>query len=282
MSSLTKSDVGIISTVLKNNSAKTRLTPAWQTLHDSYGIGRCEGKWLYFTRNDLKSWRQLIIANAGFDPSSETLSGDRTSVANKARNEKWSTQSVQINRIYCTTINSDLVLTQGNVLTLAEVEYRVDYHDINLGHYDALMVIENLEAYIYCQSFNFPDLGKVLVAYRGHDQSVRALLNCLDNKPDNLPVYYFCDPDPAGLGIIMDSPHATHAITPTLEAIKKAASLSDRFAPQLAARTNLRNQTSAYSSAFQAYVNYMINEGVALSQEWLCSANIPLQAIRIK
>jgi hypothetical protein len=279
--SLNKSDVGIIRTILKNRSSKVQLTSSWQALYESYGIGRCEGKWLYFTRSDHKIWRELVIASTDFDPMNDNLTGNRTSIANNARNEKWASQSIQDNRIYCTALNSSLMLNQGELTVLKNVEYRIDYNDIQLGHYEILMVIENLEAYVYCHSFNFQSLGKALIVYRGHDQSARALLNYLDLHAGEIPVYYFCDPDPAGLAIIMDSPHATHAIIPELESLNKSLTLIELFSKQLAARPSLREQSVEYSLDFQRYVNYIINEGFARSQEWLCNKNISLKIISL-
>jgi len=282
MPSLTKAQVSIISTVLKKNTSKIRLSAQWQELHDSYGIGRCEGKWLHLTRQDLKKWRSLIIAQVGFDLTKESLSGNRTEVSKRVKNEKWSTAAARSTRIYCSALNAPLVLRQGTIEALPEVEYCIDYQDIQIEHYTSIMVIENLEAYIFAHSFCFPDMGKVLLVYRGHDQSARAMKTCLKAALKGMPVYYFTDPDPSGIGIIIDSPFATHAIVPAFEAMQKKDSLTERFAKQLAARPDLRSQVASYSIDFQGYAEHILNKGIAISQEWLCSHDVTLQSIHLR
>jgi len=275
-------EVGVISTALKKKASKIRLSAQWQGLHDSYGIGRCEGKWLYLTRQNLKSLQDLVIAQVGIDPTKEGLSGNRTEVSKRVKNEKWSTTAARSTRIYCSALNGPLALRQGTVEASPEVEYCIDYQDIQIAQYDAIMVIENLEAYIFSHSFCFPEIGKVLLVYRGHDQSARAVQDCLKTAPEGMLVYYFTDPDPSGIGIIIDSPFATHAIVPAFEAMQKKDSLTERFADQLAARPNLRGQVASYPINFQGYAEYILNQGIAISQEWLCSHAAPLQSIHLR
>jgi hypothetical protein len=185
--------------------------------------------------------------------------------------------------ILVSSLNSDLILDQGTQVVLPRVEYRVQVDDIQFEAYDSLVVVENLGAYKYCQSFCWPDIGAALVVYRGHEgPEERAVLKLLEVQSAERPIYAFYDPDPAGVGMVMDLIHFTHAIVPPLGVGIRKRRLQDRFNKQLAVRPNLKKQSAGFSQVWQAYIEQLIDEGIASSQEWLCNARVGLRCIHLK
>ena len=282
MSRLSKTDVGIIGTALRKRAEQVELTEAWQRLHDDFQIGRCAGRWLHLSRKDHRELLLLCEGLTGVDPLLGISSGGRTEVAGQAFNEKWADGAVRDGRIFVSSLNSPLVLNQGVQEVSPGIEYRVQVDDIQVDVYEALVVIENLAAYIHCHSFHWPDFGSALVVYRGHEgPEARAALKFLSEQCGEKPIYAFYDPDPAGVGMVMDLPHATHAIVPPLDAAIRKRRLQERFNKQLAARPNLKQRSADFPLAWQSYVEELIDGGIASSQEWLCNASIELRLINL-
>lgn len=283
MPSLSQADVGIIGTVLKRRVERVELTVAWQRLHEEYQIGECVGRWLNLSRKDHRELSLLCMQLTGVDPLLGVSGQNRVDVASEAFNEKWGNGVVRDRRIFVSALNSDLILNYSSQAVLPKVEYRVHADDIQLDAYEALVVVENLGAYIHCQSFCWPDLGSALLIYRGHEgPEERAVLDLLSEHAGKKPIYAFFDPDPAGIGMVMDLPGVTHAIVPPLDMAIRKRRLQQRFDEQLAARPNLKQQSSDFSQAWQLYVNELIEFGVASSQEWLCSAGVRLESICLR
>jgi len=278
--SLSKHHVGIIVTAIRNQSVRVKATPAWLKLSQEYGIGDVRGSHILFSRQDYKLWRQILVADCGYDPSQTSLGGNRTETATYTANEKWSTQSELAKRASVTALGGDLITRMGRCEIIPEMEYRVDITALNPADYDALLVLENYEAFLFVHQFQLPDIGHVLAIYRGHDISARAVMMLL-NRVGNTPVIGFTDPDPAGLAIVNDNQFFTHAIIPAIDSLAGAASLAIRFRKQLAARPHLKAQCSQRSGAFQRYANWIIDTGFATSQEWLCSQSVPLRLIKM-
>jgi len=278
MPSLTKQHVKIISTALKNQSSRVKATPTWRKLVDEYGLGEMRGSHIHLTRQDRKAWRELLVAECGFDPTQEGLSGNRTEVASRTPNEKWSTESVWANMVSVTALGGDLVTAEGRCGIVHGVEYRVQSAALQPSDYEALLIVENYEAFLFIHQFQLPELGHVLVLYRGHDATARAVMRLLE-RVAGIPIIGFTDPDPAGIGILVDNPRFTHALVPGITALASAPTLAERFALQLAARPRLKEQCTERSEDFRHYVDWVLEEGVAISQEWLLGHCVPVQII---
>lgn len=198
-----------------------------------------------------------------------------------ARDEKWASQSILETRIFCSALNSDLHLSNGGVITVVHgMEYRCDYNDIALDNYDAVMLVENIEAFIQIHAFNFSWIEKMLVVYRGHDISARAAKHFLESV--TLPVYGFFDPDPAGMGMLMDNPVMTHAVIPSISQLDPKHTLTERFLKQIVSRPNLKQQSDAFSGHIRDMVAHIADKGIAYSQESICARNMRLDLIRLK
>lgn len=268
--------------MLGRREDKTRFTSAWNKLHQEYGLGHLvDNKTLHWTRSELKQWQALVDASR---PAYEAAhaGADRTEVSRYTANEKIARVSVQEQRLFCHAINAPLYLTTGEQPVHPDLEYRVHYQIIDLNRYAACLIIENQEAYIYCQYFKWPELPATLVLYRGHDRSSKTIQALLDMRKESIEVYMFPDTDPAGLGIAMDMKPASHIIVPNVRSLDPRGLLRDRFATQLQRRPNLLSQARYFSDPFLTLVNDVLQTGTAVSQEWLCAHEVALELIPLR
>ncbi len=282
MSRIRKTDVRMIAKAIKSGPGKFKLNTGWTRLCEEFGIGTIETAHVEFSRADLKTWRDLVSSSLGFDPLGEKPEGDRISVSKITPDEKWAGEVVQKWLVSLTSFNGDLILIDGRSSIIESVEYRLDWRRIDTAHYKSIIVIENFKAYLSTHRFKFPDLDNALVLYRGHDHSAKEVINFLDEINGSLPVYLFTDPDPAGIGIIIDSQFASHVICPDIKDLHKENSVSYRFEKQIGHRPGILSDISNCTDSFSQYASHIVNQGIAISQEWLCSHDIPLVSMPLR
>jgi len=278
---LEKKHVKVIETVVRNDRREVKRTKLWDDLVSEYGIGRYKGDVILFSRSDLEAWIKIVSTKTGYDPLGENISGNRTEVSGQYRDEKWATEKMLPNRVLCTAIGGVLKSELGSSEVIPEVEYRIDYRKINPMDYDGVLVVENLEAFVFIHQFKLPDLGHILVVYRGNDESSTARKSFINKCEKGCPVYWFPDFDPAGLGMIMDASEVTHAILPKVSLLTKDDNLPSRYDKQIVMRPRLKEQASNFGQAFYELVVFLVNKGVAVSQERMCAKQISLAAIPI-
>ena len=173
--------------------------------------------------------------------------------------------------VLTTAHGSNLVTAGGERGIIPSVEYRVSIDSLRTSDY---------EAYLFIHQFQLPEIGHVLVLYRGHDTSARAVLTLLE-RVAGMPVRGFNDPDPAGVGILIDNKWFTHALIPDRSYLEDAPTLPTRFAGQLAVRPRIKEQCAGRSEEFRRYVDWIVDGGIAISQEWLCSHRTPIRLISL-
>jgi hypothetical protein len=281
MPKLTKLRANMISNLLCDPRRKTKVSDNWRWIMDEYNVGRLRGGLMEFTGDDLRVLKQIYIAEVGYDPTTTSVSGNRTEVARFNANEKFSTESVRQSQVSCTALGGPLRVEDDEIAVIPEMDYRLNWTRVRLEQYDGVVVIENYEAFIFIDRFVFLDIGHCLVLYRGHDYSAKNVLRMLEMNTAKR-VFGFTDPDPAGLGILLDNPRYTDALVPKLDILGAAPSLSDRFARQLSARPDIKDQLAGCSEALRHYGHFIVDEGIAVSQEWLCSHEVPLDQIAIR
>ncbi|MFV1874084.1 MAG: hypothetical protein ACMZ64_12250 [Oleiphilus sp.] len=278
---LEKKHVKVIETVVRNDRREVKRTELWDELVSEYGIGRYKGDVILFSRSDLEAWVKIVITKTGYDPLGENISGNRTEVSDQYRDEKWATEKVLPNRVLCTSIGGVLKSELGSCTVIPEVEYRIDYRKVHPKDYDGILVVENLEAFVFIHQFKLPDLGHVLVLYRGNDESATAMKSLLNKCEKGYPVYWFPDFDPAGLGMVMDSREVTHAILPIVSQLTKDDNLPSRFDKQIVRRPRIKEQARTFGEEFSEFVAFSVNKGIAVSQEKMCAKQINLTAVPI-
>jgi len=286
MPKLNKGSIRLISKVVKERISKVKLGKTWKTIFDEFNVGevRAEGnqKWLYFDLMARDELQQLCESDTGINPSLGLPKGMRTDVAGTAIDEKIAENSIQLNRVYCTATTSPIYICDEVVNLPSGATLWLDYNDINIEEYTQVVVVENLEAFILWSQFNLPaQLTASLVVYRGHDISAKAVVAFLNGLPKRVDVIVFSDPDPAGLGIVMETPNVKSTLIPAnIEGYKKV-SHKERFGRQLSRMPNIKNKSLMFSESFQQYVNSIINNGIAVNQERLCSEKSALILIDV-
>lgn len=284
MPELTKSAFNAISCVLKERKNKVKVLKLWRAVYDEFAIGRLavEGvqTWLYFDVADREKLRSVCIANTGQDPLGSTIQGLRYEMA--GHNEKWATESIQRHMVYCASFKQ-AVYVNGSAFNLpAQAGLWLDYRNIDIARYERIIIVENLEAFIFWSEFNAPEsVVGALVLYRGHDISAKAVQQFLSELSDTFHITVFSDPDPSGLKIILDTPHVSSALIPENVESLKSQTNTERFARQLAVNTAVKNKAQRLSPAFQIYVAAIVDSGIAVSQEKLCHNKIPLRLIDV-
>ena len=284
MPELTKSAFNAISCVLKERKNKVKVLKLWRTIYDEFAIGRLavEGAqtWLYFDVADREKLRSVCIANTGKDPLGLKIQGLRSEMT--SHNEKWATESIQRYMVYCTSFKQAIYVNGGTFNLPTQAGLWLDYHNIDIARYERIILVENLEAFIFWSEFNAPEsIVGALVLYRGHDISAKAVQQFLTELSDTFHITVFSDPDPSGLKIILDTPHVSSALIPVNVDRLKSQTNTERFAKQLAVNTTVKNKAQRFSPAFQIYVAAIVDSGIAISQEKLCHNKIPLKLIDV-
>lgn len=284
MPELTKSAFNAISCVLKERKKRVKVLKLWRSIYDEFAIGRLavEGAqtWLYFDVADREKLRSVCIANTGKDPLGSAIQGLRSEMT--SHNEKWATESIQQHMVYCTSFKQ-AIYVNGDAFNLpAQAGLWLDYRNIDITRYERVIIVENLEAFIFWSEFNAPEsIAGALVLYHGHDISAKAVQRFLIELSDTFHITVFSDPDPSGLKIILDTPHVSSALIPENVESLKSQTNTERFAKQLAVNTTIKNKAQCFSPAFQIYVAAIIGSGIAISQEKLCHSKIPLKLIEV-
>ena len=284
MPQLNKASFNVISQALKARKSKVKMAKIWRAIYDEFAIGRLEVEgtqaWLYFDVADREKLRSVCLASTGEDPLHQAMQGSRTE--REGYNEKWATESIQRYMVYCTSFKQAIYVNGGVFNLPLQAGLWLDYRNIDVAHYERLIIVENLEAFIFWSEFNVPEsMAGALVLYRGHDISAGAVQRFLMALPDTLDITVFSDPDPSGLKIILDTPHVSSALVPESVESLKSQTNAERFASQLVVNTAMKINVQRCSPAFQTYVAAIVDSGIAVSQEKLCQKKIPLMLIDV-
>ena len=160
MPRLTRQEVQWISHALQQRKDKIRLTVGWQKIYQKFPCGRQDSGWLYLNLADRDLLREITRSDTGVDPLEKTRLGNRTALADQLVDEKWSHESVQAQRIYCHSYLAPLVVKGESITLPGGSSLWLDYADLMLSAYQAVVLVENLEAFIYWHDFNLPaELG---------------------------------------------------------------------------------------------------------------------------
>jgi hypothetical protein len=283
---LSRQQYNLVCGMLARREDTTLCTMSWRQLHRQYELGNLvDNRQLRWSRNDIRIWQELVESSRAAYEAAEA-GADRTSIAEHSVDEKIAKSSVQDGRLFCHAINAPLFLT-GSKLNGTyfeqdlhpDVEYRVHNNMIDIDRYDACIIIENLESFIYCQKFSWPSLPSTLVLYRGHDKASKAVKALLKRRRKSMDVYMFPDTDPAGISIAISTQEATHIMAPNIRGLDPKGILRDRFTLQLSRYPELQTRADGFSEDFQQLVSDLLQTGTAVSQEWLCAHKVPLELI---
>lgn len=209
--SLLKNSFTAIQRVLRNRTFRVALSSTWQQIHDELGVGNVTAKQLVLTPKDHEKLRNWASIEAGADPLTTIISGDRLKIASMVRDEKWATESVFSGMIQVNVRGGEIPLSQGNAVTPPSTLLTVAASDILEEKVNTVVLVENGIVARNWHKCRIPEgLINALMVYRGHSSEAKAVRGWLDSLPPSVQKIGYFDFDPAGLGMAIDyGLHAT-------------------------------------------------------------------------
>lgn len=201
---------------IRLGSTEVMLGDIWANIHHAYGVGRVVGKVLVLDADDRKALRGLLMKHAGWDPfvQGAKVSGSRSELASKTRNEKLSGEAVAKNMV--------LVATPGGELTLGDQQWpvmpgcAVAMSASMLEGLPCIIVVENLEVMLQAHRYCVPnELAGAPFVFRGSPQFSPAPVSALATFTPK--VIYFPDTDPQGLANSLGAPNCCGIMSCELE-----------------------------------------------------------------
>ncbi len=204
--------------------------------------------------------------------------GNRIEVSKQTGNEKLFSEDPSRHHILLNSPTGQFNIN-GSVIPLTMgSSYRCDWRELNLNKVNAVIIIENLQAFDYIQMAQIPkELENAWILYRGHDISTKARNDLLNALPQQTKIIGFVDYDLAGFKILLTNfPKITHCLFPsakkqwfdlakgTRERFKKQQ-LEEKYCDSISLPKNL-----------QKHWELLKKEKYCLSQEIMLSHNIPL------
>ncbi|MFB8829555.1 hypothetical protein ACE0DR_09795 [Azotobacter sp. CWF10] len=137
-------------------------------------MGRLDGNWLRFSREERKLLQRMALHEWGFDPLAGVPDGDRREVAAQAIDEKLARQRP----------DDGFVLLKGRLPAPLPalppgLSLRVPLESLDLSACAQVLVIENLDSFDDWERYRAPArLTDSLVLYRGHGGLARGAAAC--------------------------------------------------------------------------------------------------------
>lgn len=243
--SLSKKTYVSIQRALRNRTFRVAINETWMAIHSELGIGRVSEKHLLLTSDDHEKLRSWASLEAGADPLTTIVTGDRLEAASLARDEKWATDGVFSGMIQVTMLSGTIPLIQGDAVTPSGTLLSVAVDDIRIDGIETVILVENGTVARHWNKCRIPDdLSSALVVYRGHAKEAATVRFWLDSLPSSIRKIGFFDFDPAGFGIAIDYEMENILIPDPLddELVRGANNKPGAHVEQLVQRSDLRKQ----------------------------------------
>lgn len=203
--SLSKKAFTSIQRALHNRTFRISLNAIWQEIHDELGIGSVSSKHLLLNPEDHEKLRKWALLEAGADPLTAKISGDRLEVASQVSDEKWATESVFSGMIQVNMRSGEIPMTHGNAVTPPGTLLSVAASEILVEENSTVVLVENGIVARYWHQCRVPaELSKALMVYRGHTGDAETVREWLGSLPVGVMKVGYFDFDPAGLGMAVD------------------------------------------------------------------------------
>lgn len=287
MAGLTRAQVERLTQLLRDR-AESRISAdsplAHWLLADYADLCRVQGKNLLLSPAAKQHLRVALAKSIGSDLfRGLPQNADRIATSAVIPDEKLADIRPDQNHVWVSSLTAIPLLATATlscetVLIPKELSVRIPQTRIDLQAYAAILVIENLNVFDHWYAALLPaGIGPLLIAYRGHDRTERALKSLLNRSAHERPEQFriaFTDIDPAGLHIIYSSlPHTTHWLVPEPSRRRDLCSKSTDFVKQHMAQHYL---SARPTDGWQAEREWILNEKIAISQESLIAHQIPL------
>lgn len=287
MSALSLRDFKKVQKVIKEAQAIVKVTGPLETLFSEHNIGRRGNAGWFLSATDRSRLRVIVADLNGLDPLYAKPHGTRMEVARQgATDEKLARERPLENRVVCTALPGPITYSDVSLPAVHGVEYRLDFQKLATSAFDAVLCIENHEAFLAAHQLNWHPPGNTLVLYRGHDVSAKAVKKLMYQFAcTGKPVIFSSDVDPAGIQMTLSS-SATHALVPC-ESWREGilgSGLWQRAADQLLRLPSLPQsvrEDDGLSPAFREYASWVLF-GRAFTEEGLLSQTVLMQHVPIR
>lgn len=204
--SLSKKAYTSVQRVLRNRTLKVALNKVWQEIHDELGVGDLSSRHLNLSLHDHARLREWFELDAGADPLTTDITGNRLEAASLVRDEKWATESVFSGLMKVNVISGTVPLTQGEATTPTGTLLEVNANNVLVDRIKAVVLVENGIVARHWHQCRIPaELSNALMVYRGHgNESVKCVREWIDSLPQSVMKVGYFDFDPAGIGIAID------------------------------------------------------------------------------
>lgn len=287
MSALSLRDLKKVMRVIKEAQSIVKATGALDQLFREHNIGRPGAAGWALCANDRSRLRAVVTDLNGLDPLTAHLDGSRMKLAEQgATDEKVARERPLATRVVCTALPGPIIYAGELLAAIPDVEYRLNTRRISVAAFDAVLSIENYEAFLDIHLLNWQSPGNTLVLYRGHDDSARASNHLISAFVSaGKPVIYSRDVDPSGIQMTLRSP-ATHALVPceSWRAEGKKLGLWQRAADQLLRLPKILQtvrEDPSLSPAYRDYASWVLS-GRAFTEEGLLSRSVLMDVIPIR
>lgn len=276
MQDLTHKAYNAIQQVLRKGSIQVKYAGIWRTLHTEEGIGIAEGRKLCLTDKDRERLRTMVLHAVGADPMFDEIGGDRIEVAGQVKDEKWSSKAVFDREVRVTRAGKAVRTRLGNIGIPGGISINVAYDSIRFEPGDTVVIVENGAAFCHWADYRVPDQIKDAVAvYRGHDVSMRHVMEMLKALPGYVQKIGFFDLDPAGLNIAINLGVETMLIPDDLLfLIQDKKNMQERYTAQLVVAANLE---SRLPPGWLELWDWMKAHQVSISQESMLASDCQLR-----
>ncbi|WP_022952776.1 DUF7281 domain-containing protein [Leucothrix mucor] len=268
--------------LVQSEESRVQATAMLKGFSKTYGLGCLVGTQIEFSEKDKALIKSLLIQGEGVDPD-KVKAGQfndltRAEASKLGSNEKLTTRPVREDRIAVKALPAQALLLGIERLTLPDgssLDVNWQWLLDNCQH-RSIMAVENWEAFENIHKINF-DITQYadnpLVIFRGGDEYnqkwVMSLLEAMQ-----VPVFYFGDFDPAGLGIAQSLPCFGKLIAPPddqLLAALKQCKNHERYQKQLGTWQITLNNSN--HPDILKYWPLIREHGVGLPQEYFIETN---------
>ncbi|MFW5443420.1 MAG: hypothetical protein ACKE51_03820 [Methylococcaceae bacterium] len=274
MDRLKAKDIQVLSRAVKLAKPSVKLSALWRYLNAEYGIGELDKNNLNLTHTDYQNIRELVQNENNLDLFEPLPEGSRIDIARETGDEKLNAEAPGRHHILINSPSGKLCVNGLIIPLMIGASYRVDWREIDEKSFPkSIVVVENLQAFDYVQSFILPEcLLESVVVYRGHNISSKAVIDFLQAAPENTQIIAFCDYDPKGFEIALTTTKVSHILLPELgQAFNGAYGTRSRFEQQYAAQTYVSNILIA--GKLESYWKALIDQKLCVSQELVLAAS---------
>lgn len=263
---------------------KVPYSDSWQEIYQEHGVGQPFGDILLLTAQDRQRYQALLFQLFRQTPQQLLdlpVDLNRIEASQIYPDEKiFATLAPSHTIVHVKATDAVLNIAQGYRIPLGGY-LGMTVNEALQHRYQQVVVIENAEVFQQSERIVWPDvIGQqpALLIFRGSSQATpRASHEFI--RQQICPVYAFFDFDPKGLEMAITLPRCDGIILPdftrTTVNVLRSLSVKEKFNKQFPAQQYLQNR-----SEFAQVSRLLLGERLAIQQEALLSAQLPLQLIR--